>query len=453
MIMAVTWAVFGYFMFTRFRQSLLYTVDTTLQIAVTQTITSLDLEEYTEVGQLFFGETSDPKTALSTIGLAFAMRIVSPEGSVWDSYGISMEHISGQAQAGYRTQEVSGNGGAWRVFSQPVMTPDGTTIAWVQAAQSLKTVADTLQDFRNRLLWGIPIVLLLSGLGGYFLATRALQPIDQITNTAQEITASDLSRRLDYQGPEDEVGQLARTFDQMLERLQAAFVREHRFTSDAAHELRTPLTALKGRLGVTLSKRRQPSVYIETLQEMEEQVDRLIHLSNDLLFMARLDQNEFRESARYIDLNEMIEAVIDQVRPLAEAKSIRLEVAISGGLGIRGQLDLLIRLFLNLLDNAIKYSPVGGEVTIRAYRTAGGIQISVHDTGPGIASEHLPHLFERFYRVEGDRARFWGEDGQGGAGLGLAIAYEIARSQGGKLSVESKVGQGSTFRVQFPVGT
>jgi two-component system phosphate regulon sensor histidine kinase PhoR len=149
----------------------------------------------------------------------------------------------------------------------------------------------------------------------------------------------------------------------------------------------------------------------------------------------------------------MIEAVIDQVRPLAEAKSIRLEVAISGGLGIRGQLDLLIRLFLNLLDNAIKYSPVGGEVTIRAYRTAGGIQISVHDTGPGIASEHLPHLFERFYRVEGDRARFWGEDGQGGAGLGLAIAYEIARSQGGKLSVESEVGQGSTFRVQFPVGT
>lgn len=453
MIMAITWAVFGYFIVTFFRQSLFNTVDTTLHIAVSQTISTLDLDEYMEVGQLMFREAADPQAPFPTFGLGFAMQIVSPEGTVWDSYGISLAQISGQMQAGYSTQVVSGDSGEWRIFSQPVLSPDKTIIAWVQAAQSLKPVADTLQDFRNRLLWGIPIALILSGLAGYFLATRALQPIDQITNTAQEITASDLSRRLDYQGPADEIGQLARTFDQMLERLQAAFKREQRFTGDAAHELRTPLTALKGRIEVTLAKRRRPPAYVETLQEMEIQVDRLIRLSNDLLFIARLDQEGLREPARDIDLNEFIQAIIDQVHPLAEARSIRLITNIPAGIAIRGQLDLLIRLFLNLLDNAIKYSPVGGEVTVRAIRMADGVQVSIRDAGPGIASEHLPHLFERFYRVEGDRARSWGEDGQGGAGLGLAIAYEIARSHGGRLSVESVVGQGSTFLVQLPVGT
>jgi hypothetical protein len=200
MIMAVTWAVFGYFMFTRFRQSLFNTVDTTLQIAVSQTISTLDLEEYTEVGQLLFGESTDPRASLPTFGIAFAMRIISLDGTVWDSYGTSLAQISGQSLPGYSTQEITGDGEEWRIYIQPVITPDGTTIAWVQAAQSLEPVADTLQDFRDRLLWGIPIVLFLSGLGGYFLATR-LQPIDQITNTAQEITASDLSRRLDYQAP------------------------------------------------------------------------------------------------------------------------------------------------------------------------------------------------------------------------------------------------------------
>jgi signal transduction histidine kinase len=164
--------------------------------------------------------------------------------------------------------------------------------------------------------------------------------------------------------------------------------------------------------------------------------------------MARLDQGSNQELAEPIELDEFLSAVIDQVRPLAEAKSITLLDSLPPNLLIRGQMDLLIRLFLNLLDNAIKYSPANGRVTIQAQKQEQGILIAIGDSGPGIAAAHLPHLFERFYRVEGDRAR--GDNRQSGAGLGLAIAYEIARKHGGKLSVQSEVGQGTTFFVQLP---
>jgi signal transduction histidine kinase len=173
-------------------------------------------------------------------------------------------------------------------------------------------------------------------------------------------------------------------------------------------------------------------------------------LSNDLLFMARLDQGQ-QEPAKQIDLSDFLAAITDQVRPLAETKSISLMETIPTDIVIQGQIDLLIRLFLNLLDNAVKYTPANGRVTIQAQKQAQDVQITISDTGPGIANGHLPHLFERFYRVEGDRARRWGDNGQGGAGLGLAIAREIVRAHGGKLSVQSEVGQGTTFVVQLPV--
>jgi heavy metal sensor kinase len=291
----------------------------------------------------------------------------------------------------------------------------------------------------------------LAGLGGYFLASRALRPIDDITRTAQAISAGDLSQRLHYQGPPDEVGRLAHTFDSMLDRLQAAFVRERRFTGDAAHELRTPLTALKGRIGVTLSRSRQPAVYQETLRDMEGQVDRLIRLSSDLLFMARLDQGQMRPQLEQIELADFIGAVVDQVRALATAKNITIEEAIPAGLTLPGDMDLLIRLFLNLLDNAVKYTPENGRILTSAAGDSAFVEVAVQDSGPGIAAEHLPHLFDRFYRVESDRTRLTQNGDQGGTGLGLAIAHEIARMHNGRLAVESELGVGTTFVVQLPL--
>jgi signal transduction histidine kinase len=320
---------------------------------------------------------------------------------------------------------------------------------------------------------GLPLALLLAGVGGYLLASRALQPVDGITQTAQAISASDLDQRIYYQGPADEIGRLASTFDNMLDRLQAAFVRERRFTGDAAHELRTPLAALKGRIGVTLSQPRQAEAYAETLQDMEVQVDRLIRLSNDLLLMARLDQGQLRPQLDTIIFSDFLGAVVDQVRPLLEAKSINLTTTIPPDLTLEGDLDLLIRLHLNLLDNAVKYTPPGGRVAVEAEGREKGVTISISDNGPGIQPEHLPYLFDRFYRVESDRSRAGQqpvlggsvpgsspkrrEGGQGGGstiggdGLGLAIAYEIVRAHGGELSVQSEVGQGTTLVVNLPV--
>jgi signal transduction histidine kinase len=274
-----------------------------------------------------------------------------------------------------------------------------------------------------------------------------------MTQTARAINANDLQQRIDYAGPLDEVGRLAVTFDDMLARLESGFERERRFTGDAAHELRTPLTALKGHIGVTLSRPRSQSTYVETMQGMEQQVDRLIGLSNDLLFMARLQADGYQAAVEPVDLSDLLGAIVDQVQPLAEAKSISLTQTIDEAVVVHGQIDLLTRLFLNLLDNAIKYTPPDGRVSISARTEARAVKIAVRDTGPGIAHEHLPHLFERFYRVESDRGRRWGENGKGGAGLGLALADEIVRVHGGRLSVESEPGQGATFLVELPLGS
>jgi signal transduction histidine kinase len=269
------------------------------------------------------------------------------------------------------------------------------------------------------------------------------------TALAQAINATDLHQRLNYQGPKDEVGRLAMTFDGMLERLQAGFERERRFTGDAAHELRTPLTALKGHIGVILSQSRTPDEYAETLGALEQQVDRLIRLSNDLLFMARLDYCRQQDATTRIELSDLLAALYDQVKPLAEAKALTLVSRVAPDLIVHGNMDLMIRLFLNVLDNAIKFTPDGGMIILQAEQTTDEIQITTTDTGPGIPADQIPHLFERFYRVERDRARRH-DPRQGGAGLGLAIAQEIAHLHGGQITVESEVGQGSTFTVHLP---
>jgi signal transduction histidine kinase len=184
---------------------------------------------------------------------------------------------------------------------------------------------------------------------------------------------------------------------------------------------------------------------------MEQQVDRLIRLSNDLLLMTRLDQKQQRLQQERIELNNLLNAVIDQIIPLAEAKPVTLYRSLPQGLALWGDTELLIRLFLNLLHNAVKYTPPGGQVTVTAQPSAEDITITIRDTGPGIPDQHLPHLFKRFYRVEGDRARRPENNHQDGAGLGLAIAYEVARAHGGVLTVQSVVGEGSTFQVRLPI--
>ncbi|WP_231605405.1 cell wall metabolism sensor histidine kinase WalK [Synechococcus sp. CBW1006] len=284
-------------------------------------------------------------------------------------------------------------------------------------------------------------------MGGLFLANRALKPVGEITRMTEKVRISgDLTQRIRYHGTtDDELARLATLFDEMLDSLEATFEHERRFTADASHELRTPLTALKGRLQVTLSQSRVAETYVETLQAIEQEVDRLIRLSNDLLLLSRLDQNHDKGGFELIDLKDLLAATAAQIQPLADLRRIQLITDLAPDLQIQGSPDHLIRLFLNLLDNAVKHTPASGTVTVTAVAQRGSVQVSVSDTGPGISSEHLPHLFQRFYRVEKSRSR-----AMGGTGLGLAIAQEIVHRHHGTIAAQSQPGEGTTLRVSFP---
>jgi heavy metal sensor kinase len=433
--------LFAAFLYFQMRANLLNQLDASLQLVASQ----MRISE--ENDRLIFQTGGIRSEGTAVANEEFVIYLITSDGALWDKAGRQTSAPLFWPPPLATTTLLSGDD-HWRVYSQEIQV--GTITGWLQVVGDMEGIYDTLDGLLTLIFVGGPLALVLAGLGGIFMAGRALQPIDRMTRTAQTITANDLNQRIEYEGPADEVGRLAQTFDTMLDRLQTAFERERQFTGDAAHELRTPLAALKGRIGVTLSQSRQPQAYVDTLQEMEGQVDRLIRLSNDLLFMARLDQGQMTRQMERIDVGDFMGAVVDQIRPLAQTKSITLEEALPVGLTIEGDMDLLIRLFLNLLDNAVKYTPENGRVSITASQSDNTVKISVTDTGPGIPSEHLPHVFERFYRTEGDRARGTRNNHQGGAGLGLAIAYEIARTHGGDLKVVSQLGKGTTFTTLLP---
>ena len=448
LLMAITFTAFSVYLILRYENSLQNSIDSSLRITVLKSIAALDQEDFVDTGKMTFDHTGTTQPASND----FAMRIVSTQGEVWDTYS-AFERVSGWGKVGteYSSQ------GEWRVHSQPIVNSQGETIGWVQAAQSLQPVSESVEDLREQLLFGVPLVLLLAGLGGYFLANRALGPVDQVTHTAQSIDVQDLSRRIHYQGATDEVGRLAKTFDQMLARLQDSFERERRFTSDAAHELRTPLTVLKGQIEVTLSRARNSTEYEKKLRELSVQVDRLIRLSNALLFLARSSQRQISFTPASVNLTDLLEALIEQLGSLADEKNLKLSTNIADDLFTRGDSDHLIRLFMNLLENALKYTPANGEVTVTAEKArvvdqrngrneAREVRVTIHNSGPGIAPEHISHLFERFYRVDADRS-----SQTGGSGLGLAISYEIVRMHGGEITAQSEAGEGVTLLLHLPL--
>jgi signal transduction histidine kinase len=247
--------------------------------------------------------------------------------------------------------------------------------------------------------------------------------------------------RLNLPATNDEVERLAQTFNDMLDRLDESFRRERQFTSDASHELRTPLTAMQAILSVMREKPRSQKEYEDALADLAEETDRLQSLTESLL---RLSHGDSHRPVVYeiVDLSTLICDVSDSLRPLAESKNLHFTYTLEDNLMIRGDRDDLIRLFVNLIDNAIKYTEAG-EINISASKNQNGIfTVSISDTGIGISCEHLPHIFDRFYR--GDKSRT-----TRGAGLGLAIALDIARAHGGKIEVNSEVGKGTKFIVSL----
>jgi len=341
--------------------------------------------------------------------------------------------------------QVDTDQGPMRIGTFPIQR-DGQVVGVLQVGLSLEDSEDTLRTLLKVLLALAPATLLLASGGGLFLADRALAPIDRITRTARRISAENLSGRIGMRGPDDEVGRLARTFDAMLERLDTAFARQRQFTADASHELRTPLTAIIGQIDVTLEQPRDTESYRATLATVREQARRLARLSNDLLFLARADVPADAVAFEPLDLSDLLPAIAAQVAPLAAARTQTVALAPLPPLAVLGNEDQLIRLILNLLDNALCYTPPGGRIALDGALDGANVMICVSDSGPGIAPEHLPRLFDRFFRGDRSRGR-----AQGGSGLGLAIAQSIAQVHGGRIDVESTVGRGSAFTVVLPV--
>ncbi len=443
LLLGISLLLFSSYLYLQLERSLLAQTDVELRLASAQAFANLEDEDGNKPAA--FPNTENYQyTAhrLSQVGLA--VRLIAPNGRVLNGFGRYKDLPTQVPTApGYSTLTVGE--ASWRIYSQQIQSYNRPITYWLQVGQSLNLVQKTLESLSEQIMLGLPVLLLIAGLGGFFLVNQALRPINRITHTAQAISANDLTGRIKYQGSADEVGRLANTIDRMLDRLQEAFDRERRFTADASHELRTPLTVIKGRISVILSQSRTPIEYVNTLIAVEQEVDRLIRLSNALLFLARLEGGTLLSPTSLV-LSDLLEIILEQAQPLAKLHNITLSGNIPSSLLIYGDFDYLLRLFLNLLDNAIKYTPSGGRVTIIAEAKASDVCVAVSDTGAGIPPQHLPHLFERFYRVEADRSRR-----TGGAGLGLAIAWEIAHWHGGTLSVQSQLGLGTTFTVYLPI--
>ncbi len=332
-----------------------------------------------------------------------------------------------------------------RVMTAPVRA-DGRVVGAIEVGLSEGDIHDTLSRLLLIIAALYPVALLVVGGGGVFLAGRALRPIDEVTLAARQISAEDLGRRLDLALPNDEVGRLARTFDGMIARLDEAFQRQRQFTADASHELRTPLTAIKGQAEVALQRERAPEEYREALRRVNEEVDRMIRLLGSLLTLARADAAQIEIEREPVSLERLAGDAMEQLRPAAAEKRVTVTPLSSADIVIRADHDLLLQLLLNLLDNAVKYTPEGGTVEVSWRPGAGRAEISVRDTGPGIAPEHLTHVFDRFYRVDAARSR-----AEGGAGLGLSICRWIAEAHGGAIRAESPPGGGARFTVSLPL--
>lgn len=325
----------------------------------------------------------------------------------------------------------------------------------VQAGASLEGVEAALQRAGWILLILTPGVFIIALVGGWLVVGRALHRVDDLTRTALDIQSSNLERRISHAGPDDEIGRLAQAFDQMITRLDRSFQQARRFSSDASHELKTPLTAIRGEAEVALMGELPPEEYRATLRSILESAERMSEVVESLLLLSRADAGQALFRKEPVELASLAMAAVDAIEPLARERRIELRIGEMEDLTVEGDSLWLSQVITNLLSNGVKYTPHGGSVTIEVRTAENEAAICVQDTGIGIPAEHLPHIFDRFYRVDEGRARSDAGDGvnPGGTGLGLSITRWAVEQQGGSISVESEPGKGSAFRVLLPLGS
>jgi heavy metal sensor kinase len=341
-------------------------------------------------------------------------------------------------------------GGELLIFTLPFTARDGSRFL-IEVGAAYEQVEGVLHGLLIALALGLPLTVAVAVGGGYILMRRALKPVDEITQSAEQITSRNLSRRLPVSDTGDEIERLSIALNRMIARLDESFQYVQRFTADASHELRTPLTVLRGELEA-IAQRPQHSQRLvldsearDTIGSLLEEAERLSRIVESLLAISRLDAGEAQMEYVNFDLAELAATTTEQMRLLADDKNVSLVCETNGAVEVEGDRARLKQVVVNLLDNAIKYTREGGEARVSVRNENAHALLEVTDTGIGIPAEALPHLFERFYRVDKARSRQ-----MGGVGLGLAIAKSIVMAHSGQITVESDEGRGSRFRVELP---
>jgi signal transduction histidine kinase len=379
-----------------------------------------------------------------TLPANFSMRIETGAGqAVFEAGGTGLPAIPARLRSSREMYWTAGAGEhEMRLLTRPV-GGDESECRLLMAA-SLARVNLLLRRFHWILLVTLPLTLAIASLGGYWISARALAPVDALTSAARAIGIGNLSQRLQVPRASDELQRLSKTWNEMLERLEAAVTRLSRFTADASHELRSPIALIRATAEIALSDVRSPERYRSALEQILAASIRVTNLVEELLEAARAEALHQPFPLHEIDLRNVVKEARSQMAKMAAAREQTLAIRIGESpAGIIGNETALRRLFSILIENAIKFTPPGGRIELIVENGAPGWAVSVRDNGTGIAAEALPHIFERFFRA--DPARSLEE----GAGLGLSIAEAIAKAHSAEISVKSAPGEGSVFSVQF----
>ena len=343
-----------------------------------------------------------------------------------------------------------------RLALRRIIIPSHDARFIVVAGSSLEPTDEELESLREILAYVVPIALMLAGVGGWFLARQSLSPVAAMAERARKMSAENLSGRLPVANPRDELGRLAETFNDLLGRLEASITSQRQmmdtqrqFMADASHELRTPVTTARTAANVALQQaHREEPEYRETLAIVEQQATRLSRIVDDMFTLARADAGTYPVRPRPMYLDEVVADVVKAARVLASRRDVSIDAATIPSAPLNGDEDLVRRLMVNLLDNAIRHTRPGSTVRVDLERAPGGYGLSISDRGPGIPADVQPHIFERFYRA--DTARTRRGDADGGAGLGLALARWIAEVHGGRLTLARSSEAGTTFTAFLP---
>lgn len=447
LLLGVILTALGAFLLLRLQADLVAGVDASLDTQAAQIVLGLQNPDEAEFRDI---------SKLALVGLAergSAAQLLSPRGEVLDSAREPvaaqpmlppdrLTAVLGSGQPVRATVRLGPKREPFRVLAVRRTGRGGPSV--VVVASPLSSVEDSVERLQLLLLLAVPGALALAGGGGWLLARRALLPVARMTSQAEAIGSERLHDRVTVPSAADELALLGRTLNAMLDRIERGVAQQRRLIDDASHELRTPLAILRAELDVGLRDERLGPHAIEVLGSATEEVARMSRLVDDLLTLAHADEGRLQLQPAPVRPAEVAASVVAKLRPMAQTKRITLSLE-GDSPPVQADRSRLAQVLTNLVDNAVKYTAPGGAVRMRVWSDADSVGVSAHDTGPGIAPEALPRVFDRFFRVDTARSR-----GLGGSGLGLAICKEIAQAHGGRIWVESEPGVGSTFTLTLP---